>query len=73
MSEELVWMTALPRVCNYRGWADRQLVSLGSDRLEECSQEAEDRGTKEEGAHPDKKEEVTRGPRTWLAVSFGSG
>ena len=53
MNEELVWVTALPRVCNYRGWADRQLVSLGADRLEECSQEAGDRETKgEEGSPP---------------------
>ena len=52
MNEELVWVMALPRVCNYRGWADRQLVSFGADRLEECSQEAGDRGTKGEESSP---------------------
>jgi hypothetical protein len=36
---ELVWVTdwAVARVCNYRSWADRQLVSLGDDRPVECT------------------------------------
>lgn len=39
---------AVARVCNYRGWADRQLASLGADRLAGCAPWAEGRGTEEE-------------------------
>lgn len=32
---------AMGRVCNYSGWVDRQLVSLGADRLVRCSSRLE--------------------------------